>query len=43
MEFTLTHDDGKTVKGIDEADLVILGLSRTSKTPTSFFPCTAGF
>lgn len=38
MEFTLTHDDGKTVKGgIDEADLVILGLSRTSKTPTSFF------
>lgn len=43
MEFTLTHDDGKTVKGIAEADLVILGLSRTSKTPTSFFLAQQGF
>jgi regulator of PEP synthase PpsR (kinase-PPPase family) len=43
MEFTLTHDDGKTVKGIQEADLVILGLSRTSKTPTSFFLAQQGF
>lgn len=43
MEFSLTHDDGKTVKGIHEADLVILGLSRTSKTPTSFFLAQQGF
>jgi len=43
MEFTLTHDDGKTMKGIQEADLVILGLSRTSKTPTSFFLAQQGF
>jgi len=43
MEFTLTHDDGKTVKGIHEADLIILGLSRTSKTPTSFFLAQQGF
>jgi len=43
MEFTLTHDDGKTVKGIEEADLVVLGLSRTSKTPTSFFLAQQGF
>ncbi|TCK60008.1 pyruvate, water dikinase regulatory protein [Seleniivibrio woodruffii] len=43
MEFTLTHDDGKTLKGIHEADLVILGLSRTSKTPTSFYLAQQGF
>lgn len=43
MEFTLTHDDGKTLKGINEADLVILGLSRTSKTPTSFYLAQQGF
>lgn len=43
MEFTLTHDDGKSMKGIHEADLVILGLSRTSKTPTSFFLAQQGF
>ena len=43
MEFSLTHDDGKTMKGIQEADLVILGLSRTSKTPTSFFLAQQGF
>ncbi|MGE4317678.1 MAG: pyruvate, water dikinase regulatory protein [Deferribacterales bacterium] len=43
MEFTLTHDDGKSLKGITEADLVILGLSRTSKTPTSFYLAQQGF
>jgi len=43
MEFTLTHDDGKLVKGIEHADLVVLGLSRTSKTPTSFFLAQQGF
>jgi regulator of PEP synthase PpsR (kinase-PPPase family) len=43
MEFTLTHDDGKTMRGIAEADLVILGLSRTSKTPTSFYLAQQGF
>lgn len=43
MEFTLTHDDGKTLKGIQDADLIILGLSRTSKTPTSFYLAQQGF
>jgi len=43
MEFTLNHDDGKLVKGLEHADLVILGLSRTSKTPTSFFLAQQGF
>jgi len=43
MEFTLTHDDGKVVKGLDQADLIVLGLSRTSKTPTSFFLAQQGY
>lgn len=43
MEFTLTHDDGKSMRGMHEADLVILGLSRTSKTPTSFYLAQQGF
>lgn len=43
LEFTLSHDDGKIVEGLDYADIIILGLSRTSKTPTSFFLAQQGF
>jgi len=37
IDFTLAHDDGKGVETIDEADILILGVSRTSKTPTSIY------
>ncbi|MFD1471241.1 pyruvate, water dikinase regulatory protein [Companilactobacillus mishanensis] len=37
MEFTLTNDDGKNPKGLLDADLVLLGISRTSKTPLSLY------
>jgi [pyruvate, water dikinase]-phosphate phosphotransferase / [pyruvate, water dikinase] kinase len=37
MEYTVSHDDGKDVTGLDKADLVILGISRTSKTPLSMY------
>jgi regulator of PEP synthase PpsR (kinase-PPPase family) len=37
IDFTLKHDDGARVETIDEADLIILGVSRTGKTPTSIF------
>ncbi|WP_022851939.1 pyruvate, water dikinase regulatory protein [Limisalsivibrio acetivorans] len=43
LEYTLSHDDGKITTGLDEADIIILGLSRTSKTPTSFFLAQQGF
>lgn len=43
VEFTLSHDDGKVVTGLNDADIIILGLSRTSKTPTSFFLAQQGF
>lgn len=37
MNFTLAHDDGQLPHELDEADVVILGVSRTSKTPTSIY------
>jgi len=37
IDFTLAHDDGKNVETMVEADIVILGVSRTSKTPTSIY------
>ena len=37
MEFTITNDDGQNPKGFLEADLVLLGISRTSKTPLSLY------
>jgi regulator of PEP synthase PpsR (kinase-PPPase family) len=37
IDFTLRHDDGQGVETINMADLVILGVSRTSKTPTSLY------
>lgn len=37
IDFTLKHDDGQNLDTIDEADLLILGVSRTSKTPTSLY------
>ena len=37
MEFTLEHDDGKNIHAIDDADIILLGVSRTSKTPLSVY------
>lgn len=37
IDFTLRHDDGQGIESIDKADLIILGVSRTSKTPTSLY------
>ncbi|WP_125763245.1 pyruvate, water dikinase regulatory protein [Companilactobacillus hulinensis] len=37
MEFTVSNDDGRNPKGLLEADLVLLGISRTSKTPLSLY------
>ena len=37
MEYTIAHDDGKDLTGLEKADLVILGISRTSKTPLSMY------
>ncbi|MGC9460200.1 posphoenolpyruvate synthetase regulatory kinase/phosphorylase PpsR [Vibrio genomosp. F10] len=37
IEYTLAHDDGITLKGIEKADIVLLGVSRSGKTPTSLY------
>jgi regulator of PEP synthase PpsR (kinase-PPPase family) len=37
IDFTLKHDDGQGIDTLDKADLIIIGVSRTSKTPTSLY------
>ena len=43
IQFTMSHDDGKKVDDINNADVVLLGVSRTSKTPTSIYLANRGF
>lgn len=42
MEFALTHDDGQSTWDLNEADIVLLGVSRTSKTPTCIYLANRG-
>ena len=42
IQFTMAHDDGNLVQDINKADLVLLGVSRTSKTPTSIYLANRG-
>lgn len=37
IEYTVKHDDGKTFAELDKADIILVGISRTSKTPLSIF------
>lgn len=37
MEYTIQHDDGRDLTGLEHADVIILGISRTSKTPLSMY------
>ena len=43
IQFTMTHDDGNLVEDINKADIILLGVSRTSKTPTSIYLANRGF
>ncbi len=42
MHFVLAHDDGQAQMGISEADVVLVGVSRSSKTPTCFYLANRG-
>jgi regulator of PEP synthase PpsR (kinase-PPPase family) len=42
LNFTMLHDDGQHVDGLEEADVVLVGVSRTSKTPTSIYLANRG-
>jgi len=43
LNFTMLHDDGHVPDDLDKADIVILGISRTSKTPTSIYLANRGY
>jgi regulator of PEP synthase PpsR (kinase-PPPase family) len=42
LNFTMLHDDGQHLEGLEEADVVLVGVSRTSKTPTSIYLANRG-
>ena len=43
IQFTMSHDDGNLVKEITKSDIILLGVSRTSKTPTAIYLANKGF
>ena len=43
MEFAVRHDDGRNPEGLQEADIVLLGVSRTSKTPLAMYLAFKGW
>ena len=43
IQFTMNHDDGNLIKEIKKSDIILLGVSRTSKTPTSIYLANKGF
>ena len=43
IQFTMNHDDGNLVKEINKSDIILLGVSRTSKTPTAIYLANKGF
>ena len=43
MNFTMAHDDGRLPENLSDADIIVLGISRTSKTPTSIYLAQRGY
>lgn len=43
LNFSMVHDDGSLPEDLDQADIIIVGISRTSKTPTSMYLANRGF
>jgi [pyruvate, water dikinase]-phosphate phosphotransferase / [pyruvate, water dikinase] kinase len=43
LNFSMAHDDGKLPQDLNQADIIILGISRTSKTPTSIYLAQKGY
>ena len=43
LNFTMLHDDGHLPENLNDADIVLVGISRTSKTPTSIYLANRGF
>ena len=43
IQFTMSHDDGKKNEDIEKADIILIGVSRTGKTPTSVYLANRGY
>tara|TARA_X000001036_G_scaffold111739_1_gene104651 strand:- start:1314 stop:2141 length:828 start_codon:yes stop_codon:yes gene_type:complete len=43
IQFTMNHDDGNLLNDIEQSDIILVGVSRTSKTPTSIYLANKGF
>ena len=43
IQFTMNHDDGNLISDIDKSDIILVGVSRTSKTPTSIYLANKGY
>ena len=43
IQFTMNHDDGNQTDDIEKSDIILLGVSRTSKTPTSIYLANRGY
>ena len=43
VQFTMSHDDGKIINDLEKSDVILVGISRTSKTPTSIYLANRGY
>ena len=43
IQFTMNHDDGNMINDIEKSDIILVGVSRTSKTPTSIYLANRGY
>jgi [pyruvate, water dikinase]-phosphate phosphotransferase / [pyruvate, water dikinase] kinase len=43
LDFAMAHDDGQNITGLNNADILLLGISRTSKTPTCIYLANRGY
>ncbi|MDC0078621.1 kinase/pyrophosphorylase [Candidatus Pelagibacter sp.] len=43
IQFTMNHDDGNLISDVEKSDIILIGVSRTSKTPTSIYLANKGF
>ena len=43
IQFTMNHDDGNLINEVDKSDIILVGVSRTSKTPTSIYLANKGY
>ena len=43
VQFTMSHDDGKIISDLEKSDIILVGISRTSKTPTAMYLANRGY